>query len=75
MSISRQLPPCRHRLRLRWGYGTEQTPHDLDTIADLQKLSGLLANKGYSENDIASIFHGIWLRFFTYLLDEKTAAE
>lgn len=63
---------CRHAAigsDLDGGYGTEQTPHDLDTIADLQKLSGLLANKGYSENDIASIFHGNWLRFFTNVLD------
>ncbi|MEE2628864.1 MAG: membrane dipeptidase [Candidatus Latescibacterota bacterium] len=68
---------CRHAAigsDLDGGYGTEQTPHDLDTIADLQKLSGLLANKGYSENDIASIFHGNWLRFFTNVLDEKTTA-
>ena len=69
---------CRHAAigsDLDGGYGTEQTPHDLDTIADLQKLSGLLANKGYSENDIASIFHGNWLRFFTNVLDEKTTVE
>ena len=69
---------CRHAAigsDLDGGYGTEQTPHDLDTIADLQKLSGLLANKGYSENDIASIFHGNWLRFFTNVLDEKTTLE
>ena len=51
------------------GYGTEQTPHDLNTIADLQKLSELLANRGYSEADIAAIFHGNWLRFFTNLLE------
>ena len=74
-----QLPgSCRHAAigsDLDGGYGTEQTPHDLDTIADLQKLSGLLANKGYSENDIASIFHGNWLRFFTNVLDEKTTVE
>ena len=51
------------------GYGTEQTPHDLNTIADLQKLSELLANRGYSKADIAAIFHGNWLRFFTNLLE------
>ncbi|MCZ6636346.1 MAG: membrane dipeptidase [bacterium] len=28
------------------GYGTEQTPHDLDTIADLQKVGGLLEKRG-----------------------------
>ena len=46
------------------GYGTEQTPNDLRTIADLQKLAPLLAERGYSEADIDGIFHGNWLRFF-----------
>lgn len=45
------------------GYGTEQTPKDLDTIADLQKLAGILAARGYSDADIDAIFHGNWLRF------------
>ena len=39
-------------------YGTEQTPGDLDTIADLQKLDGLLRDKGYNTEDIKAIFHG-----------------
>ena len=47
------------------GYGTEQTPTDLDTIADLQKLSGILRRRGYSEADVAGIFHGNWMRLFT----------
>ena len=46
------------------GYGTEQTPGDLDTIADLQELDGLLRVKGYKTEDIEAIFHGNWLRFF-----------
>jgi membrane dipeptidase len=50
------------------GYGTEQTPHDLNTIADLQKLDQLLADKGYSPQDIEAIFYGNWLRFFTRVL-------
>lgn len=50
------------------GYGTEQTPRDLDTIADLQKLDQLLTDKGYSPQDIEAIFHGNWLRFFTRAL-------
>ena len=44
-------------------YGTEQSPTDLDTIADLQKLTALLAKRGYSEEDIENIFHKNWLRF------------
>lgn len=44
------------------GYGREQSPCDLDTIADLQKLAGLLSNRGYSQADITAILHGNWLR-------------
>jgi membrane dipeptidase len=46
------------------GYGTEQTPSDLKTIADLQKLAPLLSARGYSESDIDGIFSGNWLAFF-----------
>jgi membrane dipeptidase len=44
------------------GFGREQSPHDLDTIADLQKFTGLLAQRGYSQDDIAAILHDNWLR-------------
>ena len=44
------------------GYGREQSPCDLDTIADLQKIAGLLADRGYSDDDIGAIMHGNWLR-------------
>jgi membrane dipeptidase len=46
------------------GFGTEQSPTDLDTIADLQNLAPLLAARGYSDADIDAIFHANWLRFF-----------
>ncbi len=45
------------------GYGTEQTPMDLDSIADLHKLTAPLTERGYSNADIAGIFHGNFLRF------------
>lgn len=45
------------------GFGREQSPSDLDTIADLQKLLKLLAERGHSEADVAAIAHGNWLRF------------
>ena len=44
------------------GYGREQSPSDLDTIADLQKLVGLLDKRGYKHDDIVGIMHGNWLR-------------
>ena len=37
------------------GFGTEQCPSDLDTIADLQKLHSILENRGYKKNDIKKI--------------------
>ncbi len=46
------------------GYGIEQTPRDLDTIVDLQKLPAILRARGYTDPDIEAIFHGNWLRFF-----------
>jgi membrane dipeptidase len=46
------------------GYGTEQCPHDLDTIADLQNIAGLLEQKGYTQEDVEAILHGNWVRLF-----------
>ncbi len=48
------------------GFGREQSPRDLDTIADLQKLEGLLSSRGYSEQDIAGIFHGNFIRLISH---------
>jgi membrane dipeptidase len=45
------------------GYGTEQCPHDLDTIADLQKVPGLLKARGYQEGDILNIMHRNFVRY------------
>lgn len=52
------------------GYGTEQTPTDLDTIADLQKLVPLLEKRGYPLTDVTGILYGNWLRFFGETLPE-----
>jgi membrane dipeptidase len=46
------------------GFGTEQSPEDLNTIADLQGLEPLLRKRGYTEADVKAIFHGNWMRFF-----------
>lgn len=46
------------------GFGTEQTPHDLNTISDLQKLAEILSARGYRDSDIDLVFHRNWLRFF-----------
>ena len=46
------------------GFGTEQTPGDLQTFVDVQKLGEIYRQRGYPEDDIDGIFHGNWLRFF-----------
>jgi len=46
------------------GFGTEQSPRELNTIADLQMVPDLLRKRGYQETDIEGIMHGNWLRFF-----------
>lgn len=50
------------------GFGTEQTPGDLNTITDLHRLENILTTRGYSSNDIDAIFFGNWLRFFSNTL-------
>lgn len=52
------------------GFGREQSPHDLDTIADLQRLPGLLQQRGYSAADIANILYKNWARFFSKALPQ-----
>ena len=50
-------------------FGLEQTPCDMDTIADLQKLSALLENRGYTENDMDNIFFKNWLNLLNRIFD------
>jgi membrane dipeptidase len=44
-------------------FGTEQSPWDMNSIADLQKYQALLSKRGYSSSDIDNIFSQNWLRF------------
>jgi membrane dipeptidase len=39
-------------------YGREQSPADIQSIADLARLPGLLRKRGYSDEDAARIAHG-----------------
>jgi membrane dipeptidase len=43
-------------------FGKEQSPYDLETIADLQKMPALLKKRGYTEEDVENVMHGNWLR-------------
>lgn len=44
-------------------FGKEQSPYDVETIADLQKIPDLLAKRGYTPKDIKNVMHGNWMRF------------
>jgi membrane dipeptidase len=44
------------------GFGGEQTPRDLETIADVGKLCDLLRARGWSAEDITNFAHGNFLR-------------
>ena len=52
------------------GFGVEEAPEGVDTIADLQGLAPLLAEKGYSQADIDLIFGGNWLAHLNRTLPE-----
>jgi membrane dipeptidase len=44
------------------GFGTEQAPRDLNSIADLQNLLPLLTDRGFTDDDVTGILSGNWLR-------------
>jgi len=46
------------------GFGKEQSPSDLDTIADLDKLAEILTSRGYSAEDVEGIMYKNWIEFF-----------
>ncbi len=53
------------------GFGAEQSPLDLDTIADLQKIPAILVRRGYSPADVRGIMHGNWLGLMRRAWAEK----
>lgn len=54
------------------GFGVQSVPIEINTIADLQKLVPLLAEKGFSETDIAKILGENWMSFLQESLPENT---
>jgi len=44
-------------------FGREQSPADLETIADLQKIGASLRRRGYKDEEVKQIMHGNFLRF------------
>jgi membrane dipeptidase len=46
------------------GFGKEQTPRDLDTIADLARFADILDRRGYSPEDVENIMYRNFVEFF-----------
>ncbi|MBY0588155.1 membrane dipeptidase [bacterium] len=55
------------------GFGTEQTPTDIDTIADVIRLTDVLSSRGFADKDIDLIMHGNWCRFWREILPPRPA--
>ena len=49
-------------------FGTEQSPSDLESIADLNKLPALLARRGFTQADIGGVMGGNFLRILSSAL-------
>jgi membrane dipeptidase len=45
------------------GFGSESTPSEVDTVADLPKIAGALLEAGFSEKQVSGIMGENWLRF------------
>lgn len=43
------------------GFGAEDTPAEIDTVADLQKIGPALAKRGYSDEHVAKIMGQNWI--------------
>jgi membrane dipeptidase len=52
------------------GFGRDETPVGLDTIADLHAIAPLLEARGYGPDDIAGILGGNWARLMAAALPE-----
>ena len=50
-------------------FGLEQTPYDMNTIADLQKFQFILKSRGYTDEDIKHIFFKNWINLLLDVLD------
>jgi membrane dipeptidase len=53
------------------GFGLNSVPIEIDTIADLTKIPPLLAQKGYTDEDIAAVMGQNWLRILSENLPES----
>ena len=44
--------------------GVDGAPHEIDTVADYQRLGPILSERGYSDEDVAKVMYRNWQRFY-----------
>lgn len=52
------------------GFGVEATPHEIDTVADLQKFGDALVSAGFKDEEARGIMGGNWIRILERGLPE-----
>ena len=57
------------------GFGKEQTPHNLDTIADLQEFANILERRGYSGEDVEGIMYRNFVEFFRRAWSDRISGQ
>ena len=50
--------------------GAQGAPHEVDTIADYQKIAEVMDRRGYKQKDIENVMYRNWQRFFEKWLPE-----
>ena len=53
------------------GFGNEQTPNEIRTMADLHRLRDVLAGRGYTPDQIEAIYYKNWISFFSLNLPSE----
>ena len=54
--------------------GREGAPHEIDTVADYQKIADVLDRRGYSQQDVSNVMHQNWQRFYEQWLPEDRSS-
>ena len=54
------------------GFGWEQSPFDIETIDEMQKITKILNNRGYDENDISNILAMNWINLVENSWEKKS---
>ena len=54
------------------GFGLESIPTGLESVADLPRIGDVLADRGYTDEQIHAIFGLNWLRFLRHALPETS---